>query len=91
MTESAEKKAHRLLGEGRLTVTKVLKHSGLIVASCRGFSDGEIYHLGYDPNRREWRCTCQASKQFGRRCSHLMALQLVTVKPDPAPASEAAA
>lgn len=73
--ESVQVKGRRLLGEGRLTITKVLT-TGLIVAQCKGDS-GELYNLGYDPTRRQWRCTCVARG----RCSHLVALQLVTVKP----------
>ncbi len=84
-TETIEAKAHRLLAEGRLIIEKVLPNSGLIVASCRGFSNGEVYRLGHDPaaknGKGEWRCTCSASAQFHRRCSHLVALQLVTKKP----------
>jgi hypothetical protein len=76
---SAESKAHRILTEGRLTVERV--DGGAVVASCRGYSDGEVYRLGFDPNTMEWRCTCKASSEFHRRCSHLIALQLVTVKP----------
>lgn len=80
MSETIEQKAHRLLTEGRLTIEKV-REDGLIVAHVRGFSDGEIYALGFDPRQREWRCQCEASSKFHRRCSHLIALQLVTVKP----------
>lgn len=76
---TAEEKAHRLLVEGRLTVERV--EGGLIVASCRGFSDGEVYRLGYRPDEKRWGCTCQANRDFHRRCSHLIALQLVTTKP----------
>lgn len=72
---NAEDKGRRLLTEGRLTVEKL--DGGLIVASCRGDS-GEVYHLGFDPRGNgEWRCTCVARG----RCSHLIALQLVVVKP----------
>lgn len=81
MTESQEAKAHRILAEGRLIVEKVLPHSGLIVASCRGFTDGEIYRLGYDPTAREYRCTCEGNAKFNRRCAHLISLQLVVAKP----------
>lgn len=69
-----EDKGRRLLTEGRLLVTRV--HGAVIVATCRGDS-GDIYQLGYDPRNRQWRCTCMARG----RCSHLVALQLVTVKP----------
>lgn len=74
-----------MLVEGRLLVERVEPRIGLIVASCRGDS-GEIYKLGFDPtvpadSRRAWRCTCEASSKFGRVCSHLRALMLVTVRP----------
>jgi len=76
---TAEQKAHRLLTEGRLTVERV---DEVIVASCRGFSTGEVYRLGFDPrDGGQWRCTCEANSKFHRRCSHLMALQLVVVRP----------
>lgn len=72
---NVEEKGRRLLTEGRLTILRV---DGAIVAECKGDS-GEVYKLGYDPRVRSggWRCTCPA---LGR-CSHLVALQLVTVKP----------
>lgn len=76
---TAEDKAHRILAEGRLTVERA--GDGWVVATCRGFSDGEVYTLGYRPDERRWGCTCEASSKFHRRCSHLIALQLVTVKP----------
>ena len=72
--ESANVKGRRYLVEGRLHVERV--RDGLIVASCRGDS-GATYALGFDPTRREWRCACPAL----RRCSHLVALQLVTERP----------
>lgn len=77
---TAEDKAHRLLAEGRLTIERV--DSGIIVASCRGYSGGDVYKLGFDPREGgQWRCTCEANSTFRRRCSHLIALQLVTVRP----------
>lgn len=78
--ENRDSKARRFLVEGRLTVERVGAGNGMIVASCKGDS-GEVYQLGYDARRREWRCTCEASRVFHRRCSHLTALQLVVVKP----------
>ena len=77
MAESADVKARRLLSEARLVVRVVgdTSRAGLIVAECRGDS-GEIYTLGYDPRKQEWRCSCPAHG----RCSHLIALQLVTVR-----------
>lgn len=71
--ENVDDKGRRLLVEGRLVVERV--QGELIVATCRGDS-GEVYRLGFDPVRAEWRCTCPAKT----RCSHLVALQLVTVK-----------
>ena len=74
--ESAHEKGRRLLQEGRLRVLRIEK-TGLIVAECRGDS-GEVYDLGFDPGPREWRCGCLEMKG---RCSHLIALQLVVVRP----------
>ncbi len=76
--EGRNKKARRLLAEGRLTVENITP-AGLLVARCRGDS-GEVYRLGFDPRASQWRCTCQEMKG---RCSHLAALMLVTVKPTP--------
>jgi hypothetical protein len=50
-------------------------HPHWIVAECRGDS-GVVYFLGYDPDKKEWRCGCEAR---GDSCSHLLALKLVTV------------
>ena len=71
--EDAATKGRRMLSEGRLTVER-LSSNGLIVARCRGDS-GAVYALGFDPDKGEWRCVCPAKG----RCSHLVALQLVTV------------
>lgn len=69
----AAAKGRRLLTEGRLLISRV--HGDLIVATCRGDS-GEVYDLGFDPRNGQWRCTCPARG----RCSHLVALQLVTAR-----------
>jgi hypothetical protein len=45
-----------------------------IEAIARG--NGDIYHVGYE--RGGWYCNCPA---LGR-CSHLVALQLVVIRPD---------
>lgn len=74
--ENRDTKARRLLTEGRLNVQRVDPVSRVVVAACRGDS-GEEYLLGYDPRKDEWRCTCVARS----KCSHLVALQLVVVKP----------
>lgn len=72
---NVEDKGRTLLTEGRLTVTRV---DDWIMAKCRGDS-GEVYDLGYDPRGAgQWRCTCEARG----KCSHLVALQLVTVAPE---------
>lgn len=77
MAETALQKAERLLTSGRLIVRQVgdPEKPGRIVAECRGDS-GEVYVLGYDPRKDEWRCTCAARGD----CSHLGALKLVVVK-----------
>lgn len=69
--EGIEVKGRRLLTEGRLNIDRV--DGGLVVAHCKGDSGG-IHWLGHDPWKGEWRCTCEARS----RCSHLVALQLVT-------------
>lgn len=71
--ENAQDKGKRMLGEGRLRVTRVGTGNGWIVAECKGDSGG-IYSLGYDPVKKQWRCTCE---EYRGRCSHLAALQLV--------------
>lgn len=73
--ENVAQKGRRMVAEGRIEIVRVDVDGGLVVARCRGDS-GEIYDLGFDPRRREWRCTCEARG----RCSHLAALQLVTVR-----------
>jgi uncharacterized Zn finger protein len=76
--EDATEKAHRLLTEGRLIVRQVgnTGKPGRIVAECRGDS-GDIYSLGYDPSKQEWRCGCP---NMTGGCSHLIALKLVVVR-----------
>jgi len=74
MPENAQDKGRRLLTEGRLIIERV-DSTGYVQATCRGDS-GEVYHLGFDPGRAQWRCTCPARS----RCAHLVALQLVTVR-----------
>jgi hypothetical protein len=64
-----------MLTEGRLRVLHIDK-SGLIFAECRDDS-GEMYSLAYNPERRAWHCMCPAKG----RCSHIIALQLVTTVP----------
>ena len=73
MRESVHVKGRRLLAEGRLDIRAV--DGRTIAARIRGDA-GEVYCLGYS---RDWYCTCPAAT----RCSHLVALQLVTLKPLP--------
>lgn len=65
--EDVEAKGRRYLAEGRLVVT--LAGGAMIEARCRG--TGAVHRLGFDMG---WWCTCPARG----RCSHLVALQLVT-------------
>jgi hypothetical protein len=84
--ESADDKARRYIAEGRLEVVRLDPDRGLIHARCRGTD--ELYDLGFDPGDMVWRCTCEASVKFHRRCSHLRALQLVTTRPRPIRSAE---
>jgi uncharacterized Zn finger protein len=70
--ENAEAKGRRYLLEGRLHVRAVTDRH--IAATCRG--DGEIYYLSGD--EQGWSCSCPAATL---RCSHLVALRLVTIRP----------
>jgi len=70
--ETATEKAFRLLREHRLNVQRVESHDGLVVAEMQG--DHATYMLGWDPGRKQWRCTCPEMKG---QCSHLIALRAV--------------
>jgi uncharacterized Zn finger protein len=70
MRENAATKARRLLAEGRLTVRFV--GDDRIWASVRGDS-AERYAVEWQPSG--WWCSCPAAS----RCSHIRAVQLVTV------------
>ena len=74
---SADEKAAAILVDGRLTV--MVRLGDHIVARCVG-STG-TYALGFDEERASWYCACPAFASFHRTCSHLRALQLVTVPP----------
>lgn len=72
----AQRKALRLLVDGRLEVQRVEtggELAGLVVAECKGDS-GDLYTLGFDPRRRQWRCTCP---ELRGQCSHITALKIV--------------
>lgn len=78
--ETKEQKALRYIREGRLTIISVGQGGRFrIHATCRG-SDEE-YDLGFDAQEKQWRCSCKANREFGRKCAHLTALQFVTRKP----------
>jgi uncharacterized Zn finger protein len=68
--EDVQTKGRRYVVEGRLLVHHV--DSERVEASCRG--QGAMYRLGCD-DRGGWWCNCPART----RCSHLVALQLVTI------------
>lgn len=72
MAETVEEKALRLIREGRLTIQRVDRDEGWVVAHCRGDTGG--YALGWDPIVGQFRCTCPEMKG---QCSHLYALKLV--------------
>jgi hypothetical protein len=83
MRESAAIKARRYLSEVRLTVEQADANLGRVV--CRG--DGPVYETGWT-SEFGWSCSCPAR----RRCAHLIALQLVTVREQgPAGTSHASA
>ncbi|MDP8975748.1 MAG: hypothetical protein M3N28_05145 [Actinomycetota bacterium] len=69
MRESAALKGRRYLTEGRVILERVDRHA--VVATARG--DGHVYRCGWSP-LSGWHCTCAARG----RCSHLVALGLVT-------------
>jgi SWIM zinc finger len=71
MRESADVKAKRYLAEARLTVEQV--DVNLVRATARG--SGAVYDVGWTPEYG-WSCSCPARG----RCSHLLALMLVTVR-----------
>lgn len=77
MAENIEQKGRRYLTEGRVTVTHL--DGDIVTAEARG--GDAMYSLGFDTVRRNWYCTCLARG----RCAHLVALQLVVLRPaDPA-------
>jgi uncharacterized Zn finger protein len=81
MPENAEAKGRRYLLEGRLTIDRIDEKQ--VRARCRG--GGAEYSAGHgDVGEGElaWYCSCPA---LGR-CAHLVALQLVTVRPALRPA-----
>lgn len=76
MRETAQVKAVRLVGSGRVTVRRI--EPDLIVAVVRGDSARE-YGVSWAPSG--WACTCPALS----RCSHVRAVMLVVLEPKPEP------
>ncbi len=74
MREPLDTKAKRYVLEGRLTVHRVDADGPVVEATVRG--SGAVYAAGFDEDG--WFCSCPALS----RCSHLLALQLVVVRPD---------
>lgn len=68
--ENAAAKAKRLLGEGRVLLTRVVDRE--VDAIVRGDS-GEFYAVSHRPG--SWVCPCAA---LSGACSHVQALMLVT-------------
>lgn len=69
---SVEAKALRILLERRLTILDV--GLGRVIAECRGTE--RVHRPSYVKGR--WSCDCEGRA----RCSHLVALQYVTVRPE---------
>ena len=74
--ETAQLKAVRLAGSGRVSIRRI--ETDLIVAVVRGDSARE-YGVRWAPSG--WRCTCPA---LSRTCSHVRAVMLVVLEPTPA-------
>ena len=72
MRESAFEKSRRLLTEGRVRLLAV--DNNHLSAEVRGDS-AKVYVVSHEPGE-EWMCDCAS---YGRRCSHIQAVQLVTV------------
>ena len=68
MRENAQQKARRYLGEGRLIIRRV--DGPHVLAHCRG--DGVLHRVEVHDDHGT--CTCDARG----RCSHLLAVGLVT-------------
>lgn len=78
MREDAYAKGRRLLVEGRVRLVSV--NGGRVEARVRGDS-AAAYRVRHVPGAG-WACTCPATS---RRCSHVLAVQLVTVVDRPEP------
>ncbi len=77
---SLTERALQLIAEGRLVVTLV--DGEQVQATVRGTDTTHL--VGY--RRGGWYCDCQAH-QYGQRCTHLAAVQLVCRRPTREPAA----
>jgi len=77
---SLTERALRLIADGRLVVTLV--DGEQVQATVRGTDTTHL--VGY--RRGGWYCDCQAH-QYGQRCTHLAAVQLVCRRPTREPAA----
>ena len=71
--DDARTKGKRLLAEARVRILECSEDDAMIAAEIRGDSS-RVYVCGHEPDTG-WHCSCRA---YGR-CSHVIALQLVTV------------
>lgn len=77
---TAQRKAMRLLLEGRVDVKVVDRHEDgtLIFAHAKIKGDSDVYDCGYDGRpQRPWRCTCP---ELRGDCSHLAALKMIVAR-----------
>lgn len=72
--ENAATKARRLLAEGRIRIRAASESERFVAAEVRGDSSA-IYSAGYEADAGGWWCSCPAKGV----CSHILALQLITV------------
>ncbi len=77
---SLTERALQLIADGRLVVTLV--DGEQVQATVRGTDTTHL--VGY--RRGGWYCDCQAH-QYGQRCTHLAAVQLVCRRPTREPAA----
>lgn len=74
--ESVDTRARRLLIEHRVRLTRLLGDT--VSAEVRGTGAIHSVHHSIDTG---WTCSCEAG-QYRRRCSHVLAVQHVTVPDD---------
>jgi uncharacterized Zn finger protein len=72
--ETVAVKARRLLVEGRVRIVAASEDDGHVAAEVRG-DTARVYAVSFDAGDGGWSCSCAARTG----CSHVRALQLVTV------------